>query len=295
METPRGRGPGLLAASGATLLWAGNFAAAKIAVAHLNPLLIASIRIIAAAGFFALLRPRRDSAVPIAGPMWRDLLFLAVSGIVVNQYCFAAGMKWTTPSHSALVHALIPIFVLVIGWMFLGERAGLVKLGGVALALGGTAYVALNMSAGEQKQTLIGDLLTLAGAASFAVYMVLGRRVLDRIGSFRTVTMAFVLSVPFSIPFLVGSGLAQDWKAVPWPAWAALGYMIVAATFICYTLHMYAVGRIGALRVSVFTNLQPILGAGIAHALGVDTLTISFAAAAVVVIAGVAMVQFSKR
>src|SRR6266850_1183717 len=235
METPRSRALGLLAASGATLLWAGNFAAAKI-----------------------------------VGPMWRDLLFLAVSGIVVNQYCFAAGMKWTTPSHSALVHALIPVFVLLLGWAFLGERAGLVKLCGVALALGGTSYVALNMSAGEQQRTLIGDLLTLAGAASFAVYMVLGRRVLDRLGSFRTVTMAFVLSVPFSIPFLVGSALAQDWRAVPWPAWAALGYMIVAATFICYTLHMFALGRIGALRVSVFTNLQPILGAAIAHALGVD-------------------------
>src|SRR5689334_19019181 len=137
METPRDRALGLLAASGATLLWAGNFAAAKIAVAHLSPLLIASIRIIAAAGFFALLSPRRDPAAPVAGPMWRDLLFLAVSGIVVNQYCFAAGMKWTTPSHSALVHALIPVFVLGIGWLFLGDRAGPVKLCGVALALGG--------------------------------------------------------------------------------------------------------------------------------------------------------------
>ncbi len=294
METVRDRGLGLLAAGAATLLWAGNFAAAKIAVEHLNPLLIASIRIVAAAGFFALLLPRRDAAAPAGGTMWRELLFLAVSGIVVNQYCFAAGMKGTTPSHSALVHALIPVFVLLIGWIFLRERAGPVKLAGVALAIGGTAYVALNMSPGEQRQTLIGDLLTLVGAASFAVYMVLGRRVLERMSPFRTVTMAFVLSVPFSIPFLVGSALSQDWSAVPWPAWAALAYMIVAATFICYTLHMYAVGRIGALRVSVFTNLQPILGAAIAHGLGVDTLTLSFAGAAVVVIAGVAMVQFAR-
>lgn len=295
MDTSRAGILGLLAASVATLLWAANFTAAAIAVKHIDPLLIASIRIVAAAAFFALLLPKRDPAQPPLKSMWFELLVVAVTGIVVNQYFFAVGMKWTTPSHSALVHALIPVFVLILGWAFQGEHPGVVKLCGVVLAIGGAVYVALNMEAGERDKTLIGDLVTFVGAASFALYMVLGKRVLERIGAFRTVTMAFVLSVPFSIPFFVVSALRQDWAAVPPQAWAALGYMIVAATFICYTLHMYAMGRIGALRVSVFTNLQPFLAAAIAHLLQEDRLTLTFAAAAVVVIAGVAMVQFGRR
>jgi drug/metabolite transporter (DMT)-like permease len=77
-------------------------------------------------------------------------------------------------------------------------------------------------------------------------------------------------------------------------AWWALAYMVVAATFICYTLHMYALSKIGPLRIAIFTNLQPILGTVIAQFFGQDLLQPVFAVCAVVVIAGVALVQFTR-
>ena len=301
METSkdRGLGLGLLAACVITLLWSGNFVAGKKATGTngapgLDPMLIASIRIFSAAAFFPLLLGRPDRTVLKRPGIWKEILPLGLAGIFANQFFFAAGIKLTTPSHSALVHALIPVFVLVIGWIFLRERTRPVKIVGVLLAIAGASYVALAMSQVERDRTLIGDALTFAGALSFAVYIVIGRRVLQRMGSLPAVTAAFLVSVPFSVPFFAYAAWRQDWSAVPASAWLALAYMIVAATFICYTLHMYALSKIGPLRVAVFTNLQPILGTLIAQAFGEDQLTPEFAACAVVVIAGVAMVQFSK-
>lgn len=300
METPKGRGLGLLAACIITLLWSGNFVAAKFATGTggtpgLDPLLVASIRIFSAAAFFPLLLGRDDRSVLKRPGIWKEILPLGLAGIFANQFFFAAGIKLTTPSHSALVHALIPVFVLVIGWIFLRERAGPVKIIGVLLAIAGASYVALEMAEAERHRTLVGDALTLAGAISFAVYIVIGRRVLDRMGSLAAVTAAFLVSVPFSVPFFAVAACRQQWSAVPAAAWLSLAYMIVAATFICYTLHMYALSKIGPLRIAVFTNLQPFLGTLIAQGFGEDELTPPFAAAAAVVIAGVAMVQFAKR
>jgi len=297
MDSSRGRGLGLLAACVITLLWSGNFVAGKYAtdpVTGLSPLLIASIRIFSAAAFFPFLlgsADRRDLKRPA---LWKEILPLGLAGIVANQFFFAEGIKLTSPSHSALVHALIPVFVLLIGWVFLGERTRPLKLLGVLLAIAGASYVAVTMTPDERGRTLRGDILTLAGAVSFAAYIVLGRRVLQRMGSMKAVTAAFLVSVPFSIPFFAYGAWNQNWRAVNGPAWWSLAYMIVAATFICYTLHMYALSKIGPLRIAIFTNLQPILGTLIAEGFGKDKLTPAFAACAVVVIAGVAMVQFTR-
>lgn len=287
---------GLLAAVIITLLWSGNFVAGKYATGPdgLSPLLIASIRIFSAAAFFPLLLNANQRAVLRRPSMWRMILPLGLAGIVANQFFFAKGIELTSPSHSALVHALIPAFVLLIGWVFLRERTGRVPLLGVVLAIAGASYVAMTMPLEERDRTLRGDLLTLAGAISFSAYIVIGRNVLRKLDSLTAVTAAFIVSVPFSLPFFGWAAVRQNWGAVSAEAWMALGYMIVAATFICYTLHMYALSKIGPLRIAIFTNLQPILGTLIAEGFGKDRLTLEFALSAIVVIAGVAMVQFGN-
>ncbi len=70
--------------------------------------------------------------------------------------------------------------------------------------------------------------------------------------------------------------------------------MIVGATFICYSLHMWSLARLDALKVSVFTNAQPILAGLMAHAIGVERVTTPLVIAAAIVIAGVALVQTSR-
>ncbi len=299
METAKGRGWGLIAACVITLLWSGNFVAGKYATGSagqrgFDPLLIASIRIFCAAAFFPLLLNAEKRAGLKRPGLWKEILPLGLAGIVANQFFFAKGIELTSPSHSALVHALIPVFVLLIGWFFLGEKTRPLKILGFFLAIAGASYVALSISQEERSRTLPGDILTLAGAVSFAVYIVVGRRVLQRMDSLSAVTAAFIVSVPFSLPFFGYAAVRQDWGAVSPQAWWALAYMVVAATFICYTLHMYALSKIGPLRVAIFTNLQPILGTVIAQFFGQDLLQPVFAVCAVVVIAGVALVQFTQ-
>ena len=92
-----------------TFLWAGNFTAAKIGTSQLNPWFITAVRIVATALVYWLLLPagqRRFTREEI-----RAVLPLALGGITLNHACFAAGIKITTPSHSAVIHALIPVFV----------------------------------------------------------------------------------------------------------------------------------------------------------------------------------------
>jgi len=295
MDASAGTGLPLLAISIVTLLWAGNFTAGKLATDEIHPFLIAGIRVVIAGVVFPLFLPRGTLRELASGAIWRKLLPLALTGIFVNQFAFAAGIKITSPSHSALVHALIPIFVVIIAWIFLREKAGPWTLGGMALAIAGGVWLALGQSSAERDATWVGDLLTLLGAVAFSAYAVIGRRVTPEVGSYKAVALGFLMAIPLSLPLLGWGVVQQDWHAVTWKGLAGLGYMIVAGTFICYSLHMWSVSRLGALRVSVFTNFQPILGTLIGLGFGVDRVTLRFVVAGAVILAGVAIVQLAKR
>ncbi|HYF01427.1 MAG TPA: DMT family transporter [Planctomycetota bacterium] len=271
-----------------TVFWAGNFTAGKIATrSGVDPYLIAGLRAVATAAlFYALLPDRRLSRADV-----RALLPLALAGIAVNHVCFAVGIFHTTPSHSAVIHALIPVFVSVLAWLLLKERLGPAAVAGLVLAVGGALAVVLGATADERRGTLLGDVLTAMGILGFSVYTVLGRGVLQTMGGLKAIAWSFVLSIPVMLPTTAVGLVRQDWARVPWEGWVAFAYMWVFASVVCYRLHVYALARLKAGQVAAFTALQPAIGISIAVAAGQDRLSLPLVAGAVLAVIGIILVQ----
>ena len=286
-------GQAYLAISIVTLLWAGNFTAGKIATAQLHPHFIAAVRVLLTAAVFYALLPRPERKLERSD--WKAILPLSVSGVVLNQILFAAGIQLTTPSHSAVVHALMPAVVSLMAWVMIRERLGVLAIGGLGVAVAGALWVIFGNTKEEIRGTLIGDLLTFGGILAFSYYMVQGRRTLEKMGSFRAVTFAFVLGAPLMVPSLVYGALATDWSGVTGKGWAALAYMFLFANLVCYRLHLFSLSRLKAGQVAVFSDLQPALGITIAVIAGQDRLTPTLVAGATVALAGIVLVQFRSR
>jgi drug/metabolite transporter (DMT)-like permease len=286
-------GRAYLAISVVTVLWAGNFSVAKIGMAQFDPFLVASLRIVLTAAAFYALLPREERGVTRED--WTAVLPLSLTGIAANHYCFAAGIQRTTPAHSAIIHTLIPVLVVLAGAAVLAERPTRLGLLGIGVAGAGVALVVLGgETPADRKATLAGDLLTFFGIVAFSIYTVAGRRLLGRMRGFRAVTLAFVTAVPFVLPVLGWSLTRQDWSRVDGRGWLSLAYMLVCANWICYGLHIYALSRLSAARVAAFVDLQPAIGISISVALGQDVLGPGLVAGSLVAIAGVVLVQLRR-
>jgi drug/metabolite transporter (DMT)-like permease len=164
----------------------------------------------------------------------------------------------------------------------------------MALAVAGALIVVLRSSSAELRGTLFGDALTAAGILAFSFYIVLGRRLVARMESFRAVAFAFVFAIPFMVPILVVGLLKQDWSLVTWRGVAALGYMLVFANIIAYILHLFALTRLTAGQVAAFVDLQPAIGISIAVLFNMDVLTPHLLVGAAVALAGVVLVQLRR-
>ena len=280
-----------IAISIVTILWAINFTVGKLGTAEIDPLFIASFRIIVTGLLFYAFLPAEDRKIR-AGD-WKAILPLAITGIAANHICFASGIKLTTPSHSAIIHALIPVFVSVVAWIVIKERMTSRSMAGMVLAVGGTLIVVLGASRTEFQGTMLGDLITTCGITAFSIYTVFGRRVMASMDSRRAVTLAFLFAAPVMLPFLIWSGLRQDWSTVTARGWWALAYMLIFANMICYLLHSYALSRLRAGQVAAFTSLQPAIAIGVSILAGYAAST-SLLVGSGVTLAGVVLVQLRQ-
>lgn len=274
-----------------TLLWAVNFTVGKIGVTELDPFFIASFRIIVTGSvFYAMLPPADRKFRPTD---WKDCWPLALTGIGLNHVCFAVGIGRTIPSHSAVIHALIPGFVAITAWFVLKESLSPLQILGILVALAGTMTVVLGVPRAEFSETIWGDLITIGGITAFSVYTVFGRRVMSEMGSRRAVTLAFLFAGPVMVPMVIWGATRVDWVHVTWRGWAALAYMLLCANMAAYLLHSYALSKLKAGQVAAFTNLQPAIAIGISALSGYPTRPTLFIGAAIALL-GVVLVQLRR-
>jgi len=284
-------GRAYVAISITTLLWAINFTVGKIGVSEIDPLFIASFRIIVTGlVFYSMLKPEERT---LRSTDWKDCWPLALTGIGLNHVCFAVGISRTIPSHSAVIHALIPGFVAIVAWIVLKETLTPLQILGILVALAGTMTVILGVPRSEFSGTFYGDLITIGGISAFSVYTVFGRRVMSAMGSRRAVTLAFLFAGPVMLPLLVYAATRVDWSHVTWRGWSALAYMLIFANMAAYLLHSYALSRLKAGQVAAFTNLQPAIAIGISAVSGYPTRPSLFIGAAIA-LAGVVLVQLRR-
>ena len=73
--------------------------------------------------------------------------------------------------------------------------------------------------------------------------------------------------------------------------WASLGYLIVFTSVVAYLAYYWALRRTEASRVAIWSNLQPVLTAGLAWAVYDERLTGAFLAGGAMVLAGVVLTE----
>jgi drug/metabolite transporter (DMT)-like permease len=199
---------------------------------------------------------RRPQEKPFARSDVPVLLSLGVLGMAANQVFFVFGMSRTSVAHSSLVIGLTPMLVLMLAAAVGQERLTGRKLAGMAIAIGG--ILALNASKAGPA-TPLGDLLIFGSGAAFAVFTVFGKKVAKRHTSLTVNTFAYAGGAFMLLPATLWYAPRFAFDRVPFEGWAAIVYMALFPSLVCYLIYYYALTHIPASRVSAFSYLQPLL------------------------------------
>lgn len=275
----------------AVLLWGGSPIATRLAVLGIDPLAVGILRTVLAAAIALPLALLLGLKLPRDGRGWALILAASAGSYVLFPILFSVGVKHTTASHAALVHASTPLFTGVIAALL--ERGWPSRWWwvGVCVALIGEALlIGLGRGFNEPGVTVYGDLVVFAACLAVAFGYVAGGSLTQSLGSLSVTFWGVVIAAVASLPALLlipASGIA----AAPPDALAGLAYLVLISSVLGYIAWNWALAHGGIGRTGVLQFAQPVLTVLLAVLLLGEELTASVIVSAAVILAGVAIAR----
>ncbi len=157
--------------------------------------------------------------------------------------------------------SLSPVFMGAISWIFLRERVTGKGAAGLVLAFAGAVLVVSNGQAfwAQAGARVQGDLLILGTAVSWAVYSVVGKKLLGRYRVLTLTTWTTLIGTAFLLPFSAAELLRFDFGRLTWVNGLNLLYLGGAASVYGYLAWYRALARLPAVTVGSYLYFRPLL------------------------------------
>jgi drug/metabolite transporter (DMT)-like permease len=253
------------------VIWAVNFAVAKNALSHIDPLAFNALRF------------------PLAA--------LGVLGNVLYQQLFIFGLANTRAGIASVLLAGTPIVTTLLSAALGHERIGALVWTGVAASFAGIALVVASGGTADAggAHTLLGDALMIGATLAWAVYSVGSRPLVERYGSV-AVTAWTLWSGTIGV-CLIGlpAVLAADLSQLNWEVWAAIAYAGALSIGLAYMIWYMGVRALGNTRTAAYSNLVPALALLVAWLWLGEVPSPGQLVGAAVILGGVAMVQIAAQ
>ena len=283
-----------LAAFGAVALWGVSFVATKAALRELSPVTLIFSRF--ALGTAVLFLILSFSGKQLAPPRqaWPALALMGFVGVFVHQMLQVHGLALTTAVRTGWLIGLIPIWSAVLAVLVLRETFGVRKVSGLLL---GTVGAVLVITRGELSSKVLalpatkGDLLILASTVNWAIYTILGRDTLKRLGSSRATSWMMLVGSAMLLPFFVKDAGWHEYTALSPTTIGAVIFLGIGCSGLGYLFWYAALERIETSKVAAFLYLEPLITLGAAVTLLGEPVAASTLIGGGLVLVGVFTVQ----
>jgi drug/metabolite transporter (DMT)-like permease len=250
------------------LLWAGNAIVGRLVHEMVPPLMLNFLRWMIALIILLPLGRAMFRHTAELREHRRQLAVLGLLGIGMYNALQYLALQTSTPINVTLVAASMPVWMLLIGWLFFSAGVSRKQVIGAAFSMGGVLLV---LSRGSLDQLLAmrlvaGDIFMIVATISWSFYSWLLTR--TTVGNaLRSDWAAFLLAqVAFGVVWS-GAFAAGEWMvtarsvAWSWPLAGALLFVAVGPAILAFRCWGLGVQRVGPTIAGFFSNLTPLFAA----------------------------------
>jgi drug/metabolite transporter (DMT)-like permease len=270
--------------------WGFNQIAVKLALPDIPPMLQAMIRSVGALPVLLLIARFRGVKIferdgTLGAGLFAGVLF-GIEFVLIFR-----GLLLTSASRAVVFLYTAPFFVALGSYLFLGERLRASQWGGLALSFAGVALAIGVPQPNVDANVLLGDLLIVAGGALWAATtLIVKTTALIKAPAEKGLGYQVALSIPILglAAWISGERLTH----VPGPlSLSLLAYQAFWVVGLTFLLWFALVKTYSASKLSAFTFITPLFGVVASYFIMHDDLTLAFGAAALLVIAGLYLVN----
>jgi len=274
-----------------SVISAGTYLAAKRAMGELDPITLVTCRFALSGLIFCVILSFLPGRALPPRNVLRRLLYLGALAGPINQGCFFYGLSRSNPAHASLLYALTPISVFLISIARGRERASRQAFVGIAVAFTGVVVLLLGRGLKSAGGPLVGDLFILAAVVAWAFYTADGRELILSHGPLRATAWSLITAALLVVPGIPFFFNLKALSAASTTVYGCIVYLAVLTSIVSYLLWYFALSKVPASRVAVFSNLQPVTTAIAAWAVLGEPLHWEIGVGGILVLAGVRLTQ----
>ncbi|UCH47355.1 MAG: DMT family transporter [Betaproteobacteria bacterium] len=245
----------------AVLSWAGNWVLGRGMRNEIGPVAMGFWRWTLA---LALILPFCWSELrtkwPVVRRHWWQLTLLGILGAVVFNTMVYVGLQYTETTNSALFNSIVPIYIVVLSWLFLGERISLRQGIGITLSVLGVLII---VTRGNPLSLLeasfnVGEIWIVVAMLLWAIYTILLRWRPRELSAIAFLGAMLLLSLPTLLPFYGWELYQRGTFQLSASTVGTLVYYATVPSAIAYLMWNRGVAQVGPTRAGHMSHLLPV-------------------------------------
>lgn len=190
----------------------------------------------------------------------RDWGLASVAGVFLGLHfsAWTISIYHTSVASASVLVTSSPLFIAVLGWVFLRDRLSRKTIVAIGAGVGGATLIALaDATAGYFPRAAYGNALALSAAFLVAIYLLIGRALRQRLS-----LLAYLLPVYVAAGLTTWVATAIDGAALLQPAYiiGLSALLAIGPQLIGHSAFNYAVRYVPAAVIGLATLAEPVVG-----------------------------------
>jgi drug/metabolite transporter (DMT)-like permease len=239
-------------------------------------------------GIYAILQLRK-AGKPLPGlDLFVRALMIGFVGYYISSQLDFAGLLFITAQLERLVLFTYPIFVMILGWLFFKAKITRFSVLAAMITYAGLVVVFMSALPTGGKDTVIGTVLVLGCAITFAAYQLFAKDIIGAMGSMLFTSIALSGSGFACIAHYIVVSRSFDFSSSPRFFWLSAGTAIFATVIPSFLVNA-GLSRTTPQTTSMIATISPLVTITLAVLILGEPFTLADAIGAVMVIAGIAL------
>lgn len=227
---------------------------------ELPPVTLAAFRFLLATVFlYAVLIIKKEQVYLYL----RDLplfIILALTGIVFYNILLFYGLRFTDAVNCSIITATSSLTMFLLAVLFLKEKFRLRHLCGVLLSIGGVLVVITggSLDALIHLSMNAGDLIILSTTIMWALYSILGKKLMSRYSPLATTTITCSIGTVILLIMMVFKRAFFPAPSLSLVSWSHLFILGVLSTGLAFYWWYEGIKESGASNSAIFLNVIPV-------------------------------------
>lgn len=248
------------------LIWGINFIVIKITLDSIPPLFYLGLRFLLAGGIICIFGWRQFT-LRKADWLWAVTAGLLLFGGFALQ---TIGLQYTTPGLSAFLTVTYVLLVPVGEAVSLRHFPPVWLIGGALAVVTGIGFLSLNGNTAGLKAWGTGELLTVLGAISFSLHILVLDRAAKRINPIPLTGIQMLVVGLLSLSLAL---LNEDFPAqITFVGWTAIAYGALFGSIGAYFIQTWAQRRTPPSHTGILLSLEAVFALVFSLLLGMETL-----------------------